>query len=109
MIKKIIFSSALILSLTTHHAVCVEEDDKPTILAKLADLGKKHEKEVKKNAELTNKRGYVQHYHIPERGGVDIEYASAPAGCDSLIQSNARLVEIYAKKKQLKTLLEKAE
>ncbi len=49
MIKKFIFSLAIILSLTTHHAMCMEEgDDKATISAKLAALDESLEERVRK-------------------------------------------------------------
>ena len=90
MIKKIIFSLAIILSITTHHAVGMDTQDdtplnKPAILAKHAALEEECGKEREKDAKLAKNRGNYykgqDHYHYSNHRddiGIGTEYRLQP-------------------------------
>jgi hypothetical protein len=100
MIKKFIFSLAIILSLTTHHAVGMDnEDDEldvPKISAKLVELDEQRRKEVQRNIELMLK-GPRLNFH-----GMGLLEMAGP-----LAASNDRLFKINTQKQKLIALLEK--
>ena len=115
MIKKFIFLLAIMLSLTTHHAVCIgNEDDEfdiPTISARLVVCNEELEKEREKNSELTKKSR-----HSASSASIS-SYSDSGFLCGkfllnhgpSLTQSYNRIAELYAQKQQLKALLKKVE
>ncbi|MDK3155064.1 hypothetical protein QPK87_00475 [Kamptonema cortianum] len=98
MIKKFIFSLAIILSLTTHHAVGMDnEDDEfdvPKISARLKELDEQRRKEVQINCELVLKHPRHGFFPLPGQGG-------------PLEASDDRLFKIYTQRKKLIALLEK--
>jgi len=127
MIKKIIFAVAITLSLTTHHAICMEEgNDKAMISAKLATLDEEQRKELEKNQALREEQRKeaessmeykdatfrpVACYSLESRDfSYAVEYVHVsltpePGKHDELIQSNKRLSKIAVKKQQLKAFL----
>lgn len=100
MIKKIIFSLAIILSLTTHHAVCMDnEDDEldlPKISARLAELDEQRRKEVQRNIEL-----------ILKEPRLDVHRPRFLGAAGAIEASNDRLFKINTRRQKLIALLEK--
>lgn len=120
MIKKLIFSLVIILSLTTHHAMCMDnEDDKldaPTISARLAALDEERKKESEYNAKLVMRDGYsrvfIEDARIAEyltRMEQHLSLEEHESLMKALSQSDGRLNEIYTQKQKLEALLQKAE
>ena len=98
MIKKFIFSLAIILSLTTHHAVCMDnEDDEldiPTISARLAELDEQDRKEVERNIELSLKQQHSREWLLI-------------GSAITTRESDNRLFKINIQRQKLIALLEK--
>ena len=95
MIKKFIFSLAIMLSLTTHHAVCIgNEDDEfdiPTISAQLRKLDEQRRKEVQRNCELNLKE---QEYTYHNDGGVFLILSEPFSATGALKISNDQILNI---------------